>query len=171
MTPEELSTEFLTSGSGMMHQHHPSWVRIKSLVTQSDPLTLRITALVTVHPRANLACRRYSVSSSRSSVFTEIIGQLFTMVTAINLEDAGAMRMATSPPPLSASPIADLNLQRSNRYAAALSTAAVRTSATALDGPRGLRRRTLPSVSTPWPMARSRVTWLTWRGRRLTLVR
>ena len=57
--PEELSTEFATSGSRHMRWDHPSWSVTKSLVCQGDPLTLRRTALANVLSRASLACRRH----------------------------------------------------------------------------------------------------------------
>ena len=57
--PEELSTEFATSGSRHMLWDHPSWSVTKSLVSQGDPLTLRRTALANVLSRASLACRRH----------------------------------------------------------------------------------------------------------------
>ena len=57
--PEELSPEFLTSGSRHMRWHHPSWSVTKSLAREGDPLTLRRTALANVLSRASLACRRH----------------------------------------------------------------------------------------------------------------
>ena len=54
--PEELSTEFMTSRSGLVLPHHPSWWLNRILVAGSDPLTLRRTALATVRRRAPRRC-------------------------------------------------------------------------------------------------------------------
>ena len=102
----------------------------------------------------------------------ESIGEHGGVVTAIGAEVASVLAAVSRAYPLAEQPPPDLNLQRSETVLGGCLHSGRRLVS---DGSCWAKMAgTAPLIvgtEVLWPVARSPVAWLTWRGRRLTLVR